>query len=51
MRVEGKVVVLRFTETEFELLLRRASEFLRQSRQSKLTAKPFVVGKKHSSAA
>lgn len=51
MRGEGKVVVLQFTETEFELLLRRASEFLRQSRNSKRTAKPFIVEKKHSSAA
>ena len=51
MRVEGKFVVLRLTETEFEMLLRRASEFLRESRKLQRTGRPFIIEKKHSSAA
>ena len=51
MRVEGKIIVLRFTETEFEELLRWASEFLRESRELQRTGRPFIVEKKRPSAA
>jgi hypothetical protein len=50
----SKLVVLRFSETEFESLLRRCSEYLRAQRQidaSRVACKPIVMVKKRSSAA
>jgi hypothetical protein len=50
----SKLVVLRFSETEFEALLRRCSEFMRKQRQIeavRVAGKPIAMLKKRSSAA
>jgi hypothetical protein len=51
MAAKSRLIVMQVPETEFEMLLRRASDLLRKVREAEQAARPFVITKKQSSAA
>jgi hypothetical protein len=51
MRSKVKLAVLHIPETEFEVLLRRSSDYLKKARKLQPLTKPVVATRKTTSAA